>query len=131
MFEIAHNRIDEMDSLIKRAAERVLNTAVAVSAKMTQGQVNYVYKIEAGGRKFIVKAFKRGWPEEGKLSWIERQLTQYEVEDLSHRSLPVFRRRLLYCRHRGVQEDARRGTRQNRQDGYRARERDRSFDHRR
>jgi len=68
-----------MDSLIKRATEDVLNTAVAVSAKMTQGQVNYVYKIEAEGHKFIVKAFKRGWPEEGKLSWIERQLTQYEV----------------------------------------------------
>jgi Ser/Thr protein kinase RdoA (MazF antagonist) len=79
MFESAPNHIDEMDSLIKRATEDVLNTAVAVSAKMTQGQVNYVYKIEAEGHKFIVKAFKRGWPEEGKLSWIERQLTQYEV----------------------------------------------------
>ena len=79
MSEIAHNHIDESDALIKRAAESVLNTPVAVSAKMTQGQVNYVYKIEAGGHKFIVKAFKRGWPEEGKLSWIEQQLTQYEV----------------------------------------------------
>src|SRR5215471_3681722 len=79
MSEIARNHIDEMDSLIKRAAESVLNTAVTVSAKVTQGQVNYVYKIEAGDHKFIVKAFKRGWPEEGKLSWIEQQLAQYGV----------------------------------------------------
>ncbi len=79
MSEIAHNHIDEMDSLIKGAAESALNTAVIVSAKMAQGQVNYVYKIEAGDHKFIVKAFKRGWPEEGKLFWIEQRLTQYEV----------------------------------------------------
>ena len=69
----------ERDSLIERAVESVLNTAVVGSARMTGGEVNDNYKIEAEDRAFVVKVFKRDWPEEGKLPWIERHLTQDEV----------------------------------------------------
>src|SRR5262249_9227088 len=69
----------ERDSLIERAVESVLNTAVMGSARMTGGEVNDTYKVETEDRAFVVKVFKRDWPEEGKLPWIERHLTQYEV----------------------------------------------------
>jgi Ser/Thr protein kinase RdoA (MazF antagonist) len=55
----------ERDSLIERAVESVLNTAVVGSARMTGGEVNDTYKIETEDRAFVVKVFKRDWPEEG------------------------------------------------------------------
>jgi hypothetical protein len=71
----------ERNSLIKRAVESVLNTAIVGSARMTGGEVNDTYKIETEteDRAFVVKVFNRDWPEEGKLPWIERHLTQDEV----------------------------------------------------
>src|SRR5262245_12070847 len=70
---------EERDSLIKRAVESVLNTVVMDSTKMTRGQVNYTYKVETKDCPFIVKVFKRDWPEDGKLPWIEQQLTHYKI----------------------------------------------------
>ncbi len=61
----------ERDSMIERAVESVLNTAVVGSARMTGGEVNDTYKIEAKDHAFVVKVFKHDWPEEGKLPWIE------------------------------------------------------------
>src|SRR5262245_49420792 len=68
----------ERDSLIERAVESVLNTAVVGSARMTGGEVNDTYKIEAEDRASDVKVIKRDCNEEGKLPRIERHLTRYE-----------------------------------------------------
>ena len=56
----------ERDSLIERTVESALNTAVVGSARMTGGEVNDTYKVETEDRAFVVKVFKRDWPEEGK-----------------------------------------------------------------
>jgi aminoglycoside phosphotransferase (APT) family kinase protein len=63
---------------------------------MTGGEVNDTYKIETEDRAFVVKVFKRDWPEEGKLQWIERHLTQYEVP---HARLVHYSRNDLYFPH--------------------------------
>jgi len=47
--------------------------------KLLGGKVNYVYRFETRDQRFVAKVFKCGWPEEGKLPWIEQQLTKFSV----------------------------------------------------
>ena len=56
----------ERDSLIEKAVESVLNTAVVGSARMTGGEVNDTYKVEKEDRAFVVKVFRRDWPEKDR-----------------------------------------------------------------
>ena len=60
---------------LKAAAESVLGAGVRVAGRLDFGNVNRVYRVEAGGRAYALKVFRHGdWPEPGKLPWVESQL---------------------------------------------------------
>jgi Ser/Thr protein kinase RdoA (MazF antagonist) len=47
---------------------------------MTRGEVNEVYEVETLRGRVVVKVFSsRTWPEDGKLEWIEGQLTRRSI----------------------------------------------------
>lgn len=65
---------------VKATAESVLGAEVGVIGRLPFGNVNEVFKVESGGRAYVVKVFRRaGWPEAGKLPWVESQLTRVGV----------------------------------------------------
>lgn len=71
---------NEIDSQINSAVEKILNTTVVTSSKINQGEVNHVYKVITKDITVIVRVFRRPhWPEDGKLPWIETQLTKYGI----------------------------------------------------
>lgn len=60
---------------VERAAEFALGAAARCVGRLAHGQINRVFKVEAGGRAFVLKVFAfAGWPEEGKLPWVEARL---------------------------------------------------------
>jgi aminoglycoside phosphotransferase (APT) family kinase protein len=65
---------------VAKAAQEILKTEVISVARIRSGIVNYVYKIETPKKAFVVRVFRNiGWPEDGKLEWIEKQLTKHKV----------------------------------------------------
>jgi len=65
---------------VKVAAESVLGAGVSGVRPLPFGNVNEVFWVESGGRAYVVKVFRyAGWPEEGKLRWVESQLTRAGV----------------------------------------------------
>jgi aminoglycoside phosphotransferase (APT) family kinase protein len=65
---------------VRVAAESVLGTEVGTVSRLPFGNVNEVFRVESAGRAYAVKVFRNaGWPEAGKLPWVESRLTQYEV----------------------------------------------------
>jgi hypothetical protein len=70
----------KMKPSVEKAVGNILGVAAINSLKMTQGDVNEVYKVETKQGPLIVKVFSNSlWPEDGKLEWIEKQLTRYEI----------------------------------------------------
>jgi len=62
---------------VKAAAESVLGAEVCNVSRLPFGNVNEVFEVESGGRAYVVKVFRyAGWPEAGKLPWVESQLTR-------------------------------------------------------
>ena len=62
---------------VKAAAESVLGARVRVAGRLDFAGVNAVYRIDAGGRPYVLKVFTHeGWPEPGKLPWLESKFTQ-------------------------------------------------------
>jgi len=60
---------------LKAAAESVLGEEVQAAGRLDYGNVNSVYRVEAGGRAYALKVFTyEGWPEPGKLPWVESSL---------------------------------------------------------
>jgi Ser/Thr protein kinase RdoA (MazF antagonist) len=65
----------ETESVL-RAFEAALGVEARAATRLPFGDVNRVYKVEAGSRAYAVKVFRHaGWPEAGKLPWVESQLT--------------------------------------------------------
>ena len=65
---------------LKAAAESVLGARVHVSGRLDFGNVNRVYRVEAAGRAYALKVFTyEGWPEPGKLPWVETSLARVGV----------------------------------------------------
>jgi Ser/Thr protein kinase RdoA (MazF antagonist) len=65
---------------LKAAAESALGARVRVAGRLDFGNVNRVYRVEAGGRPYALKVFTyEGWPEPGKLPWIESALARAGV----------------------------------------------------
>ena len=65
----------ETESIL-RAFEAALGVEARAAVPLPFGDVNRVYKVEAGARAYALKVFRHaGWPEAGKLPWVESQLT--------------------------------------------------------
>jgi Ser/Thr protein kinase RdoA (MazF antagonist) len=70
----------KMKPSIEKAVENILGAAATNALKLTQGEVNEVYQVETEQGLVVVKVFSNSlWPEDGKLDWIEKQLTRCEV----------------------------------------------------
>jgi Ser/Thr protein kinase RdoA (MazF antagonist) len=70
----------EIDTHIQTTVQEILNSQVISSAKINQGEVNHVYKITTEGAVVIARIFRRPhWPENGKLPWIEEQLSRHNI----------------------------------------------------
>jgi Ser/Thr protein kinase RdoA (MazF antagonist) len=68
------------EDAVKAAAESVLGAEVAGVSRLPFGNVNEVFKVGSSGRAYAVKVFRHaGWPEAGKLPWVESQLTRVGV----------------------------------------------------
>ena len=60
--------------------ENILGTAAINALKMTRREVNEVYQVETRQSLVVGKVFSNSlWPEDGKLEWIEKQLTRCEA----------------------------------------------------
>ena len=71
----------KMDSGIATAVAHVLDVRVKKAIKMSHGEVNHVYKIVTGKGTFLARIFKhKSWQENGKLQWIEKQLTEHNID---------------------------------------------------
>ena len=65
---------------VKRAAASVTGAPVLGVERLTHGDTNHVYKVETPGRAYVLKVFsRRGWPEGGKLPWVEARLDAHAV----------------------------------------------------
>ena len=70
-------RVEATEEDVKAAAVSVLGAEAHVAGPLDFGNVNSVYKVEAGGRAYALKVFTyEGWPERGKLPWVESSLSR-------------------------------------------------------
>lgn len=64
-----------LEADVERAAASVLGADAASVGRLTHGDINRVFRVSAGGRDFVLKVFAfPGWPEAGKLPWVESKL---------------------------------------------------------
>jgi aminoglycoside phosphotransferase (APT) family kinase protein len=68
------------EEAVRAAASSVLGAEVGAVGRLPFGNINEVFRVESAGRAYVVKVFRdAGWPEAGKLSWVESQLTRRGV----------------------------------------------------
>src|ERR1044071_3238755 len=73
-------KVEAHEEDLKAAAESVLGAPVRVAGRLDFGNVNRVYRVLAGGRAYALKVFTYdGWPEPGKLPWVETRLARAGV----------------------------------------------------
>lgn len=67
-------------SLIVQAANAVLQKDIKLATRIEKGEFNQVFIVETDSERFVMRVFRHGhWPEDGKLLWIENQLTAYSI----------------------------------------------------
>jgi len=67
------------NELIKLKAENILGETVISVIPFTNITNNYVYKINTNHKKYILKIYKSGWPEDGKLTFVNRKLNECKI----------------------------------------------------
>ena len=73
-------KVEVTEGDVKAAAESVLGAEAHVAGRLDFGNVNSVYRVESGGRPYALKVFRyEGWPEHGKLPWVESSLAREGV----------------------------------------------------
>jgi Ser/Thr protein kinase RdoA (MazF antagonist) len=69
-----------IDTKVKIAIEKTFKTKVLDVLKMKNGEYNHVYKVVTIDNSLLVRVFRnKYWPEDGKLEWIEKQLTKQRI----------------------------------------------------
>ncbi len=69
-----------IDKKIKVAVAKVLDTKVLTAHKIKSGEINHVYKVSTSKGLFVARVFRyHDWPENGKLEWVEKQLSKLKV----------------------------------------------------
>ena len=70
----------KIDEKIGEVVPKILNTNVKKIERITQGEVNYVYKIETENKTLLVRVARyKDWPKIDKLIWISGQLAKVEI----------------------------------------------------
>ena len=70
----------EIDEKIGKIVPKILNTNVKKIERITQGEVNYIYKIETENQTLLVRVARyKDWPKIDKLIWISDQLAKVEI----------------------------------------------------
>ena len=73
---IENSEVDINEDALRAAAESVLGERVRRVSRLPFGNVNAVFKVETKSRACAFKVFRyEVWPEDGKLLWVESQLT--------------------------------------------------------
>jgi len=68
------------EEAVRAAASSALGAEVGSIGRLPFGNVNEVFRVESSGRAYVLKVFRyAGWPEPGKLLWVESQLTRRGV----------------------------------------------------
>ncbi|MFA6393410.1 MAG: isopentenyl-diphosphate Delta-isomerase [Patescibacteria group bacterium] len=79
------------------AVEEALKVKILGIEETKNGSINHVYKIRISTGNYIVRVFNfENWPENGKLEWIEKELSQ---RGISHARLLYFTRDKKYFPH--------------------------------
>jgi hypothetical protein len=65
--------------IITKVFERNIRQRVSSIHKFENVTNNSVYRIETELSSYIFKIYKCGWPEEGKLLFVEKKLTEYNI----------------------------------------------------
>ena len=82
---------------IVSAVEEALKIKILSLEETKNGSINHVYKIKTSAGNYIVRVFNfENWPENGKLEWIEKELSQ---RGISHAKLVHFTRDKKYFPH--------------------------------
>lgn len=70
----------DLDETIVKAIENDLKVKIISVAKIITGEFNYSYKIITDKGSVIARVFReRNSPEDGKLEWIEKKLTEHNI----------------------------------------------------
>lgn len=65
---------------VSNAVSEALSTEVNSVSKIIKGELNHVYKVATTDGNLVIRVFRHiHWPEDGKLEWIEKQLTAYNI----------------------------------------------------
>jgi Ser/Thr protein kinase RdoA (MazF antagonist) len=74
------SEVSTTEAAVRTASSSILGAEVRAISRLPFGNVNEVFKVETDGRAYVVKVFRdAGWPETGKLPWVESQLTRRGV----------------------------------------------------
>ncbi len=83
-----------IDTRIGPAVSQVLGVTVISAEKIKSGEINHVYKITTERKAYVARVFRyKKWPEDGKLEWIEKQLTKLRIP---HAKLLYYSRESTY-----------------------------------
>ncbi|MBP9686366.1 MAG: aminoglycoside phosphotransferase family protein [Candidatus Doudnabacteria bacterium] len=83
-----------IDSKIIVAVQEVLHVPVVYVEKIKKGEINHVYKVATARGTVIARVFRyKKWPEDGKLEWIEQQLSKHRVP---HAKILYYKREAKY-----------------------------------
>jgi aminoglycoside phosphotransferase (APT) family kinase protein len=70
----------EIDKKIFQVIPQILGVNVKRIIRISQGEVNYVYKVETENQVVLVRIARyKNWPDIGKLTWIFEQLTKRNI----------------------------------------------------
>lgn len=80
MREPVFRHSETVDKNVAKAIECDLHTSVKSVNRLTNGEFNYVYKVETENGAVVARVFRqRNSPVDGKIEWIEEQLTLHAV----------------------------------------------------
>ena len=80
--------MNNYDNIIKTFQQHI--TAPILSIKRMESEaMNTVYRVDTHDGSFIFKRYTSGWPEVGKVPYVEAKLTEYGIP---HAELIVYRR---------------------------------------
>lgn len=65
--------------IIKSKAENILKENVVSVLPFENITNNYVYKLTTAKKQYIFKIYKQGWPEEGKLQYVNKVLSENNI----------------------------------------------------
>lgn len=84
----------DIDTTIAKAVEKELHVSIISVERLLLGEFNYVYKILTTKEPLLARVFRvRNSPEDGKLTWIEKQLTERRI---SHAKTIYYTRESTY-----------------------------------